>query len=68
MGQIRHSIFDLAEELTPSKRASRKRHCESEPKQEGGIEKAKMKSNMEHKVTTIPAQATQVLVCSQHCK
>jgi U4/U6 small nuclear ribonucleoprotein PRP3 len=47
----------MVEELKLSQRASWRRHHESEPKQEDkdASKKAKMKSNTEPEVTTIPA-------------
>lgn len=55
--RLTERIFDLAEELKPSQRASRKRHHESEPKQEDKevSKKTKLKANVEPEVTTIPA-------------
>jgi hypothetical protein len=55
--RLTEHIFELAEELKPAQRPSRRRHHESEPKQEDKevSKKAKVKSNMEPEVTTIPA-------------
>ncbi|KAJ4430055.1 hypothetical protein ANN_22263 [Periplaneta americana] len=55
--RLTERIFDLAEELKSAQRASRKRHHDSEPRQDDKevSKKAKMKASSEPEVTTIPA-------------